>query len=82
MFVFSREDGRPSLLAGTIKTVAAVGLLSWLAGFWLSSAPHDQLTLSRLATNISRGQLDPLTTGTIGTRANAPKIDPCAAPKR
>ena len=82
MFGFSREEGRPSLLAGTVKTVAAIGALSWLAGFWLSGAAHDQQTLTRLAANVSRGQVDPLTNGAIGQRANTTKIDPCAAPKR
>ncbi len=82
MFGFTREDGRPSLLGGTIKSVAIVGALSWLAAGWLSSAVHDQGTLSRLAGNVSRGFEDPLTTGSIGSRANAAKLDPCAAPRR
>lgn len=75
-------DGRPSLLAGTIKTVVVVGALSYLAAGWLSSASQDHQTLTRLAASASQGVPDPLTTGSIAGRANATRIDPCALPQR
>lgn len=81
MFGFSQEDGRPSLLASTIKSVAIVGALSFMAAGWLSSATDNQ-TLARLASNASRGREDPLTTGSVSSRANSVRIDPCAAPRR
>ena len=73
---------RPSIVIATIKTVAAVGLLSWLAAGWLSDATRDHATLGRLAANISRGSDDPLTTGSISRRADATRIDPCTANPR
>lgn len=82
MFGVSREGGRGSLLMGTIKSVVAVGLLSWLAGVWLSATSRDHETLSRLATNVSQGVDDPLTTGSIGGRARSTRLDPCSVPKR
>lgn len=81
MFGFNQEEGRPSLLSSTIKSVAIVGALSFMAAGWLSSATDNQ-TLSRLASAASRGLDDPLTTGAISSRAGAVRIDPCAAPRR
>ena len=81
MFGFNQEEGRPSILASTIKSAAIVGALSFMAAGWLSSATDNQ-TLARLASAASRGTEDPLTTGTISSRANAVKIDPCATAKR
>ncbi|WP_375458219.1 hypothetical protein [uncultured Enterovirga sp.] len=81
MLGFTQEDGRPSIIASTIKSVVIVGTLSVLAAGWLSSATDNQ-TLSRLAANASRGVEDPLTTGSISSRANAVKIDPCGPPRR
>lgn len=80
MFGFN-EEGRPSIIASTVKTVAIVGVLSFMAAGWLSSA-SDRHTLSRLAANVGQGVDDPLTTGSIGSRANSTRIDPCAVPPR
>lgn len=73
---------RPSIAAATIKTVAAIGLLSWLAAGWLSDATRDHATLGRLAANISRGFDDPLTTGSITRRAASTRLDPCTSDAR
>ena len=76
------EDGRSGLIVGTLKSVAVIAALSFLAANWLSSASLDQGGLSRLASNASRGAEDPLTTGSIGRLAAGAKLDPCAAPRR
>lgn len=82
MFGFTPEDGRPSLIGSTIKSVAIIGALSYLAAGWLSTVTRDNQTLSRLALNASRGFDDPLTTGSIAGRANGARLDPCATPQR
>lgn len=80
MFGFFKDDGRPSLLGGTVKTAVIVGVLSYLAAGWLSSAADNE-TLARLAQNVSRGFADPLTTGSITEQATTSRLDPCAAPR-
>ena len=82
MFDTSGEERRSSLLSGTVKAVVVIGVLSWMSAGWLSSASHDGDTLARLASNISQGRQDPLTTGSIAGRASATRIDPCALPRR
>jgi hypothetical protein len=77
------EDGkapRPSLLGATVKTVVIVGGMSWFAASWMSSAT-DKQAMAQLASRVSRGE-EPLTTGSIGSRAAATKLDPCSLPKR
>lgn len=76
------EDEKRSLLGWTLKSVAIIAGLSWLASGWLASATRDQDTLARLAQNISRGVTDPLTTGSLAGKAASSRLDPCAAPKR
>lgn len=81
MFGWSENGGRSAILVSTVKSVVIVGALSYLAAGWLS-ASTDKTTLSRLSLNASQGAIDPLTTGAIGTRVNATRLDPCTAPRR
>lgn len=81
MFGSEQGEGRSSLLSYTLKSVAAVAILSCLAANWLSTTSSDRETLSRLAFNASRGFDDPLTTGSLG-RANSTRLDPCSLPAR
>lgn len=64
----------------TVKAAAVIVGLCWFATNWISAAT-DRQALARLAASISRGD-EPTTTGSIGSKAAATKIDPCVAPKR
>lgn len=77
---FPPEDGRPSLLATTVKSALVVAGLSYVAANWLSSTSLDQQGLGRLAFDSTRKD-DPLTTGSIGARANSTRLDPCLLPR-
>lgn len=79
---FDESPRRPSISIATLKIVAIVGLLSWLATAWLSDATRDYATLGRLAANVSRGSDDPLTTGSIGKRMETTRLDPCTGNAR
>ena len=81
MFGGNGEDGRPSIIGSTLKSVVVIGALSYLAAGWLSAVTHDNQTLSRLAQNVSKGLNDPLTTGSIDKKSNAVRLDPCIAGK-
>ena len=79
--MFEREGGtRPSLVLTTVKAAAVIVGLCWFATNWISSTT-DRQSLARLAASISRGE-EPTTTGSIGQKAGATRIDPCVAPKR
>jgi len=71
-----------SVLMWTVKTVAAVGFLSFCASTWLASPGRDGGTLARLAGATSRPADDPVTTGSILKGAGASKLDPCVLPPR
>lgn len=71
---------RPSLIFTTLKSVAAVATISWLAANWMS-AGMDRPALTQLVATVSNGA-DPTTTGSIGSRASATRLDPCVTPKR
>lgn len=76
------EEGekRSSLIGTTIKSVVVIGGLSWFAANWMSTAT-DRQGLALLAGRVSRGE-EPTTTGSLGSRAAASRIDPCVAPRR
>ena len=76
------EGKRPGLLATTAKSVLVIGALSFLAANWLSSVPLDQGGMGRLASNVSRGVEDPVTTGSLGRNAAATRLDPCSTARR
>lgn len=82
--MFGRDEGgrKGSVLIWTVKTTAAVGCLSYLASSWLAGPATDGGTVSRLASVISRGTDDPVTTGSIIRGAGSAKLDPCIAPRR
>lgn len=82
MIDLTQDERKRPLFAWALKSVAIIGGLSLLASGWLSSMTRDRDTLSRLATNVSRGVEDPLTTGSVAGRAAGAKLDPCAAPRR
>ena len=76
------EGRRRSVLIWTLKTVAAVGFLSFCASTWLAGPGLDSGTLAKLASATSRNADDPVTTGSILKGANATKLDPCILPRR
>ena len=73
---------RRSVLMWTLKTVAAVGFLSFCASNWLAGSATDKGTLARLASATLRGADDPVTTGSILKGAGSTKLDPCTVPPR
>ena len=75
-------ERRRSVLVWTLKTVAAVGFLSFCASTWLAGPDSDGRTLARLAARTSPIADDPVTTGSILKGANATKLDPCVLPPR
>ena len=78
----AEEPVRTSLIATTAKSVLLVGGISFAAAGWLATvATKDRDTLSRLAANVSTGLQDPLTTGSIGRRAESARLDPCTSRK-
>lgn len=80
MFGFSREGAKASLLMTTLKSVLAIGGISLVAANWVSTRV-DQPGLAKVAQDVSRG-LDPITTGSIGAKANATRLDPCTGKSR
>ena len=79
--MFEREgEKRPSMVLTTVKIVAVIVGMSWFAANWISAATDSQ-GLARMAGRVSRGE-EPLTTGSIGSKAAGAKIDPCVAPRR
>lgn len=76
----SPDDGRPSVLATTMKSAIVVAGLSYVAASWLSSQALDRNGIGRLAFDVS-GQRDPLTTGSLGAKINETKVDPCLVPR-
>jgi hypothetical protein len=76
------QTRRRSVLIWTVKTVLAVGFLSFCASTWLSGPALDHGTLARLAAVTSRGADDPVTTGSILRSAAGAKLDPCVASPR
>jgi uncharacterized membrane protein (Fun14 family) len=68
------------------KVVAAVAFLSLLSVNWLSHTvatyEADKEKLSKLAGNVSRQKIDPATTGSLGKRVEALRLDPCSAERR
>ena len=68
------------------KVVAAVAFLSLLSVNWLSHTvatyEADKEKLSKLAGSVSRQKVDPSTTGSLGKRAEALRLDPCSAERR
>jgi hypothetical protein len=76
------QERRRSVLLWTLKTVAAVGFLSFCASTWLAGPGLDNGTLARLAAATSRYGDDPTTTGSILKGANSTRLDPCVAPRR
>ncbi len=73
---------RPKVFLATVKTVAAVGLLSIGAASWLSRTNLDRDGLARLAAAQFRGLDDPVTTGSISRSAAGTRLDPCVLPPR
>lgn len=82
MLPFLKPEQHRPLLVGTVKAAVAIGLLSFAASHWLSRQAFDQQGLARLVAGLTGGQSDPMSTGSIGERAQAAKIDPCAVPAR
>lgn len=79
----TEDDGRhPSLLAWTLKSVAAIAFLSFLAINWLAGPGLDGGALARLASVAGPGMADPVTTGSILNSAPSIKLDPCVVPRR
>jgi DNA-binding transcriptional regulator YdaS (Cro superfamily) len=72
-------EKRSSLIGATIKMAAVIGVMSWFVASWLSTAT-DRGAVSQLAGRVRADE--PLTTGSIGSRAAATKLDPCVAPRR
>lgn len=70
----------PSILGGTLKVVASVALVAVAGATWLSGTTGDKSGQSRLTSALSRGFDEPATTGSIGSGANATRLDPCTAP--
>jgi hypothetical protein len=79
--VGTKDEGRRSLLGWTIRTVAAVTVLSFMAGSWLAGPGLESGVLTQLASLTSRGADDPMTTGSIVPNAAGAKLDPCVAPR-
>jgi hypothetical protein len=77
----TKDKGERSLLGWTLRTVAAVTALSFVAGSWLAGPGLDNGTLTRLASLISPGADDPMTTGSIIPNAGGAKLDPCVTPR-
>lgn len=82
MLGLSREDGRPSVFATTLKSVVMIGALAYLSAGWLASTARDAQTMTRLSDNVSRNAADPLTTGSLAGRASGTKVDPCGPVRR
>jgi hypothetical protein len=68
------SSNRPRLLAGTVKIVAAITLLSLFAARYLADGSLDQSALTRLAAQAAG---EPTTTGSILKSAATAKLDPC-----
>jgi uncharacterized phage protein gp47/JayE len=68
------------------KVAAAVAFLSLLSVNWLSHTvatyEADKDKLSKLASSASRQRIDPATTGSLGKRAEAVRLDPCSSERR
>jgi uncharacterized phage protein gp47/JayE len=68
------------------KVAAAVAFLSLLSVNWLSHTvatyEADKERLSKLAGRVSRQRIDPATTGSLGKRAEAVRLDPCSSERR
>jgi hypothetical protein len=68
------------------KVAAAVAFLSLLSVNWLSHTvatyEADKEKLSKLAGSVSRQRIDPATTGSLGKRAEAVRLDPCSSERR
>lgn len=73
MFGLFGSAGRPGLLTGTLKAVAAITVLSVLATKYLSDRSLNDGALTRLASQAT-GE----TTGSILPSGNAVRLDPCA----
>lgn len=82
MFESPDQNGRPTLLIGTVKAVAAIAFLSVFAAHWLSESALDQKSLSHLAAQASRRTAEPTMTGSITRAASAVKLDPCGEWRR
>ncbi len=78
----TKDEGNRSLLRWTLKTAAALTVLSFMAGNWLAGPGLDSGALGRLASLTSRGADDPMTTGSIVPNAAGARLDPCVAPRR
>lgn len=79
MFPWSNREERPTLLIGTIKVAAAIGVLSVLAANFLSDGAFDQGRLARLA---AAAVNEPQMTGSITKAASQTRLDPCAVKPR
>jgi hypothetical protein len=75
-----KNEGERSLLSWTLRTVAAVTVLSLMAGSWLAGPGLESGALARLAALTSGGADDPMTTGSIVPYAARARLDPCVAP--
>ena len=73
---------KPKILAATLKSVLAIGLLSVGAATWLSKSQLDKDGLARLAGAQVRGQEDPVTTGSLSRSAAGTRLDPCVLPPK
>lgn len=75
---------RGGMVADIAKAGAAIAFLSVIAANVLSSqtARLDSERLTEVAAAAAKGQsIDPLVTGSIRSRANELKLDPCALPR-
>lgn len=82
MFGTGDQGRRRSVLIWTVKTVAVVGTLSYFATAWFAGPGLDNGTVAKLASAISGGADDPVTTGSILRSAGSAKLDPCVLPRR
>ena len=76
------KNNRGTIAADIAKAGAAVAFLSVIAANFLSSqtASLDKERMAAVSLAAAKGT-DPMTTGSLGLKANATKLDPCALPR-
>jgi hypothetical protein len=78
------RNTRGTMVADVAKAGAAIAFLSVIAANFVSNhtAQLDRDAMREVAQAAAKGQaIDPLVTGSLATRANETKLDPCVVPR-